>query len=98
MLAKVSVIIPAYNAGKYIGEALDSIMLQTRQADEIIVIDDGSKDDTKDIVKHFTNVNYVYQQNKGTAYALNAGIENSKGTYLAFLDADDLWMPGKLAI
>lgn len=95
MKAKISVIVPAYNAGKYIGEAIKSILDQTISIHEIIVIDDGSTDNTKEVVSNFP-VRYFYQTNKGTAAALNAGIEQSSGEYLAFLDADDLWMPQRL--
>lgn len=95
MKAKISVILPAYNAGKYIGEALQSIINQTVPVYEIIVVDDGSTDHTKEIVSDFP-ARYIYQTNKGTAAALNAGIEQSSGDYLAFLDADDIWMPQRL--
>jgi glycosyltransferase involved in cell wall biosynthesis len=95
MKATISVILPAYNAGKYIGEALQSILVQTIPVDEIIVVDDGSTDNTKEVVSSFP-VRYLYQTNKGTAAALNAGIEQASGDYLAFLDADDIWMPQRL--
>lgn len=95
MKAKISVILPAYNAGKYIGEALQSIINQTVPVHEIIVVDDGSTDHTKEVVSNFP-VRYIYQTNKGTAAALNTGIEQSSGDYLAFLDADDIWMPQRL--
>ncbi|SKC54020.1 glycosyltransferase family A protein [Ohtaekwangia koreensis] len=97
MKAKISVILPAYNAGKYIGEALRSVIDQTIPIHEIIVIDDGSTDSTKDIVSGFP-VHYFYQANSGTAAALNAGIEQSSGDYLAFIDADDVWMPQRLYV
>ena len=95
MKEKIIVIVPAYNAGKYIGEALQSILDQSIPVDEIIVIDDGSTDNTKEVVSNFP-VRYFYQTNKGTAAALNAGIEQSSGDYLAFLDADDIWMQQRL--
>jgi glycosyltransferase involved in cell wall biosynthesis len=97
MKAKISVILPAYNAGKYIGEALQSIADQTVPVYEIIVVDDGSTDHTREVVSDFP-VRYIYQTNQGTAAALNAGIEQSSGDYLAFLDADDTWMPQRLSL
>jgi len=92
----ISVIVPAYNAAAYIFEALQSIRKQTLQPEEVIVVDDGSTDDTGAIASTFPGVHYLKQSNLGTAAALNAGIENSSGTLLAFLDADDLWMPERL--
>ncbi len=96
MELKISVIVPSYNAGSYIGEALQSILAQSVAVFEIIVVDDGSTDQTKSIVATYP-VKYVYQINKGIAAALNTGIEQSSGNYLAFLDADDVWMPDKIS-
>jgi glycosyltransferase involved in cell wall biosynthesis len=92
----ISVIIPAYNAGKYIGDALDSLRQQTFSDFETIVIDDGSDDHTRRIVKQFSRVRYYYQANLGEASARNNGMSLAKGDYFAFLDADDWYEKGKI--
>ena len=95
----VSVIIPSWNAGAFIGETISSALAQTYRNLEIIVVDDGSTDDTAGIVKKFTDPRliYHYQQNSGRpAHARNTGVKLSKGRYIAFLDSDDLWMPQKI--
>lgn len=90
----ITVIIPAYNAEKYISRAIDSVLKQTHEAIELIVVDDGSIDRTARIVKSYGDkVNYVHQENKGVAAARNRGIENSKGDYIGFLDSDDYILP-----
>ncbi len=96
MKNKISVIIPAYNAANFIKESLDSILHQTYPVTEIIVVDDGSTDDTKSVVKEFENVTYIHQPNQGTAVALNTGIEAATGDFLALLDHDDLWHENKI--
>ncbi len=98
----VSVIMPAYNSAKYIGEAIDSVLAQTYPVLEIIVVDDGSTDDTRKIVSQYSIPNtqcikYIYQENKGPAAARNKGIKEARGEYIAFLDSDDIWMPEKIA-
>ncbi|MFC1730874.1 glycosyltransferase [candidate division KSB1 bacterium] len=93
-IPEISVIIPVYNAEKYIAEALESVLNQSVKPFEIIVIDDGSTDDTiKEIEKFGSQFQIIRQENKGTAAARNAGINISKGSFLTFIDADDLWMP-----
>jgi glycosyltransferase involved in cell wall biosynthesis len=93
----VSVVIPAYNAEKYIGRAIDSVLAQTRQADEIIVVDDGSTDSTADVVQAYGDkVHFIRQKNGGASVARNTGIEAANSEWIAFLDADDEWLPGKL--
>jgi len=93
----VSVIIPAYNASQFIAEALDSVFAQTFDDFEVIVIDDGSTDDTREIVqKYQKKLKYVYQENAGPSSARNSGIRMAEGNYIAFLDSDDLWLPDKL--
>ena len=93
----VSVVIPAYNAGKCIARAVDSVLAQSYTNYEIIVVDDGSTDNTAEIVKSFgQKVNYIHQQNAGDAQARNKGIAAAKGDWIAFLDADDQWLPEKL--
>lgn len=91
MSGRVSVIIPTYNYGHYISDALDSILDQDFPDIEIIVIDDGSKDNTKNILNGYKHaVKYIYQENSGLSAARNIGIENSTGEFILFLDADDL--------
>ena len=97
-MPEISVIIPTFNYGKYIERAIDSILTQTYQDFEIIVVDDGSTDNTKEIIrsKKSDKIRYFYQENKGAPAARNKGIVESKGKYIAFLDADDEWLPTKL--
>lgn len=87
----VSVIIPCFNHGRYLTQAIDSILLQEYPNIEIIVVDDGSTDNTQEILKKFNNVKNVFQENKGLSTARNTGIANSNGELLIFLDADD-WL------
>lgn len=95
MTAKVSVVIPAYNGEKYIAEAIESALTQSYPVFEIIVVDDGSADRTKEIVGQYPQIKYFYQENKGPAAARNKGIRESSGEYIAFLDSDDAWAPKK---
>jgi glycosyltransferase involved in cell wall biosynthesis len=96
----VSVIVPAYNYGRFIGSTLESVEAQTLHQWECIVVDDGSADDTSRVVEHFcqkdSRFNYIYQNNSGPSAARNTGIRSSAGKYLQFLDADDLIEPRKL--
>src|SRR5215467_8142244 len=95
----VSVVIPAYNAGAYIEDALDSVFRQTFPRLEVIVVDDGSTDDTRSRLEPYrSRIHYVWQTNNGSGAARNRGIDVSSGDYIAFLDADDLWSPEKLQI
>lgn len=94
----VSVIIPAYNAERFLGEAIVSVLAQTYRPIELIVVDDGSTDRTGEIARSYDRVIYIHQPNAGTASARNHGIRDSRGEYLAFLDADDLWLPAKLTL
>lgn len=95
----VSVIVPAYNAEKYLRETIDSILAQTVKPYEVIVIDDGSTDSTSDIAIAYGGlVRCVRQTHGGPSKARNAGVDIAKGSYIAFLDADDLWLPEKIAI
>jgi glycosyltransferase involved in cell wall biosynthesis len=87
---KISLIIPTYNCASYLKRCIISALEQTYDNMEIIVVDDGSTDNTKNIVQSFgDSVHYIYQENRGLAGARNTGIKASKGQYLAFLDADD---------
>ena len=92
-------IIPVYNGGKYLAEAIESVLAQTLEPVEIIVVDDGSTDQSLEIARNFVpRVRIVSQENKGAGAARNTGIRVAVGGYLAFLDADDLWTPEKLMI
>jgi len=96
-MSKVSVIIPTYNYGHYIEEAIDSVLAQTYKDYEIIVVDDGSTDNTEEVVsKYGPKIKYIYQENQGLSAARNTGIKKSNGEYIAILDSDDLWFPWKL--
>ena len=93
----ISVIIPTYNRANYLREAIASMLSQTYQNFEIIVVDDGSTDKTREVVESFgERVRYFYQKNSGVGAARNKGIIESRGEYIAFLDADDIWFPEKL--
>ena len=95
----VSVIIPTYNCKRYVGRAITSVLGQTYKDFEIIIVDDGSTDGTKEVLSEFlglANVSYIHQENKGVACARNVGIRASHGKYIALLDADDWWEPEKL--
>ena len=95
--ASVSVVIPTYNCGQYLPEALESVLAQTVPPLEIIVVDDGSADDTADRLHPYLNlITYKFQTNSGVSAARNAGLQLAKGDYVAFLDADDVWHPRKL--
>ena len=98
--ALVSIIMPMYNAGKFLSKSIESVLEQTYQNWELLLIDDGSKDDSIDIAlgKRFKNLLLKNEQNMGIAKTRNKGIEASKGQYIAFLDSDDLWLPNKLEV
>jgi len=98
MTNKISVIIPSYNSAKYLPEALQSILSQTQKVHEIILIDDGSTDNTEQLIALYPEVSYFKQINLGIATALNEGIKRATGNLLTFLDADDIWLPDKITI
>jgi len=94
----VSVIIPSYNRGWILKEAIDSVLVQDYKHFELIIIDDGSTDNTQDILKTYGGqIKTITQSNKGVSAARNAGIASSTGSLIAFLDSDDLWLPKKLS-
>ena len=93
---RISCIVPVYNGEKYLSEALDSIFAQSFRAFEVVVIDDGSTDSTPSVAARYAGIKYVRQANAGPSAARNHGIRESSGDLLAFLDADDIWHPGKL--
>lgn len=100
-MPKASIIIPTYNRDKFIAETIQSVLGQTFKDLEVIVVDDGSIDNTKEIVEKFIKkdgrVRYIYQKNSGRpSIPRNFGFKNSTGDYLAFLDSDDVWLPEKL--
>jgi len=91
-MAIVSVIIPSYNCARYVEEAIESVLNQTYNYLEIIVVDDGSTDNTREVLKEYIGngqIKYVYQENQGPGAARNTGIKCAKGDYIAFLDSDD---------
>jgi glycosyltransferase involved in cell wall biosynthesis len=93
----VSVVIPTYNTAKYISYTLDSVFQQTFKDYEVIVVDDGSTDNTKAVLKpYMQKVSYIYQENSGRSEGRNTGIKAASGKYIAFLDSDDLWTPTKV--
>ncbi len=97
MNPKVSVIIPAFNCARYIADAIDSVLAQTYQDLEIIVVDDGSTDGTGEVVRRYGDrVRYIRQKNRGPSGAKNTGIQAARGEYISTLDGDDLWMPDRL--
>jgi glycosyltransferase involved in cell wall biosynthesis len=96
---KISAVIPAYNAEKHIARSIDSVLAQMRPADEVIVVDDGSIDKTPDVVRSFGDkVIFIQQENAGVSAARNTGINAASGDWIAFLDADDEWLPEKLKL
>jgi len=98
MESLVSVIIPTYNRAAYLQKALQSVKEQTYHTLEIIVIDDGSTDDTRKMLENYQGpLHYFYQENRGISAARNAGIKKAHGEYIAFLDSDDYWLPEKTA-
>lgn len=96
--ALVSVVMPVYNGERFLAEAIDSVVRQNYRPLEIVLIDDGSTDGTKTIATGYPEVRYTHQPNQGLAAALNLGVKEARGAFLAFLDADDLWVDGKLEL
>lgn len=97
----VTVIVPAHDVAEYVGEALDSVLAQTFTDYEVVVVDDGSTDDTAAIVQMYVDkysgrIRLLTQPQSGASRARNRGIEEARGSLIAFLDADDLWLPEKL--
>jgi glycosyltransferase involved in cell wall biosynthesis len=95
----VSVIIPTYNYARFLAEAVDSVLCQTFGDLEVIIVDDGSTDNTPDVVRPYLSderIRYIRQENKGLSAARNTGIRAARGEFIALLDADDVWLPSKL--
>ena len=94
---KISVIIPTYNRRNTLERAIDSVLSQTFKPFEIIIVDDGSEDGTRNWVQEaYPSIKYIYQSNNGVSSARNKGIRSSRGSWIALLDSDDEWMPEKL--
>ena len=94
---KISVIIPFYSGVKWLFEAVDSVLSQTYNNIEIIIINDGSQEDISEFLENYADkIIYLYQENKGAASARNLGIDICTGDFVAFIDSDDLWLPEKL--
>jgi glycosyltransferase involved in cell wall biosynthesis len=97
----VSAVIPAYNAAKYLRQAIESVFAQTYTDWEIVLVDDGSTDNTRAVVQPYLDLaperfQYIYQENQGLPAARNEAIRNARGRFLALLDADDIWKPDRL--
>lgn len=93
----VSVVVPAHNAGSYLRECIESVVSQDYSPLELIVVDDGSTDDTPNILSEYAHrICAIKQENSGAAAARNNGMARAAGKYIAFLDSDDVWLPGKL--
>lgn len=99
-MKNVSVVLTCYNGARWISEAIESILAQTYEDFELLVIDDGSTDNSKKIVAsyHDHRVRYIYQKNRGFSAAVNRGIKESSGSLIGFIGQDDLWMPKKLEL
>lgn len=93
---QISVVIPTYNRYEFLKRALHSVFAQTYLPNEVIVIDDGSTDNTENIHHDFPTIKYIYQDNKGVSSARNLGIKNAQNGWIAFLDSDDEWHKDKL--
>lgn len=97
---KVSVVMPAYNSGRFITEAISSVLAQTYSNWELLIVDDASTDATAELLQNFRQDDRIkifrFSENKGTQFSRNKAIEEASGDFIAFLDADDLWKPEKL--
>lgn len=97
-MPKVSVIIPVYNRAWCVAEAVGSVLDQDFSDFELIVVDDGSTDDTPRVLATFPQIKMIRTENRGVSAARNLGVAHARGRLIAFLDSDDLWLPGKLRI
>jgi glycosyltransferase involved in cell wall biosynthesis len=98
---RVSVILPCYNGARWISQAIESVLAQTFKDFELIIVDDGSTDKSKEIISSYLydkHVHYIYQENRGFSGALNRGIRESRGEFIGFIGQDDLYMPNKLQV
>lgn len=100
-MQKVSVILTCYNGARWISEAIESVLAQTYRDFELLIIDDGSTDNSKEIAASYISderVRYIYQRNRGFSAAINKGIQESSGSLIGFVGQDDLWQPDKLEL
>jgi glycosyltransferase involved in cell wall biosynthesis len=97
-MKKISVIVPLYNTEKYIEEAILSLLNQTINIDQIIVVDDGSTDNGAEIVKKYPKIELIQKENEGLKKTLNCGLSHATGDIIGFLDADDRWKTDKLKV
>ncbi len=100
-MSMASVILPCFNGARWIDRAIQSILAQTCKNFELVIIDDGSEDNSKEIIAEYLydgRVRYIYQTNRGFSAALNRGIKESNGCLIGFIGQDDLWMPNKLEL
>jgi len=98
-MPRVSVVVTTYNRAYILGEAINSVLSQRYKDLELMVIDDGSTDETKEVVSSYIpRLTYIHQAHKGVSAARNRGIDHAQGDYFAFLDSDDLWLPNKLCL
>lgn len=95
-LPLVSVLIPTYNYGRFLKQCLESVVNQTYKNIEVIIVDDGSTDNTKQIIQEYPVVRYYYQNNSGVSVARNRLLKEARGEYIAFIDADDYWTEDKI--
>ena len=96
---KITAVIPSYNSAGFLPEAVESVLSQSYADVELIVVDDGSVDDTSEVIGRYGDaVKYIYKENGGVSRARNTGIEAASGEFIAFLDADDAWLPQKLEL
>ncbi|WP_288944507.1 glycosyltransferase [uncultured Marinobacter sp.] len=98
-MTMVSVVTPTFNRGRFLPEAVASVLAQTHTDLELIIVDDGSVDDTRKVLEPYLadrRVRYFYQENRGQSHARNLALEHAEGDVIAFLDSDDLWAPDKL--
>jgi glycosyltransferase involved in cell wall biosynthesis len=98
MAENVSVLICTYNYARFLTRCLETVCGQTRPPDEVIVVDDGSSDGTDEVIRRFPGVRYIRQNHEGKSAAFNRAVRESTGDIICHLDADDFWMPDKLAI
>lgn len=96
MAPRVSVLIPTYNCGRFLAEAIDSVLEQSFTDYEIIVVDDGSSDNTPEVMLRYPQVKYLRREHCGVSASRNAAVREAQGEIVVFLDADDLWTPDKL--
>ena len=94
----ISIVIPVHNGARYLAAAIQSVLDQCHPALELLVVDNGSTDATADVARSFSAVRYVHLAERGLCKALNHGLEECRGTFLGFLDADDVWTPNHLAL